>query len=116
MTKDEIQFWMLIAFAVVFLLSTYKIHIVFKAPSGGIDARTQYNQLETIMINFIKESSDLHINQTNFFNALMALPDIQKEEYKNFNRNRFNQLLEQLYLQYNVSNLDELIERLKSET
>ena len=116
MTKDEIQFWMLIAFAVVFILSTYKTYIMFNTSGEGLDTKTQHNQLEEIIINFLKQFNDLDLNVDQLFEAVSRLDVIQDEAYKNFNKNRFNQLLQQLFYTYEVDSLKELIICIKNDS
>ncbi|PHR59005.1 MAG: hypothetical protein COA44_02330 [Arcobacter sp.] len=113
MTKDEIQFWMLIAFAVTFILSSYKIYIMFNTPPEGIDTQTQHNQLEDIIINFLKDLDDINLDTNALFKLINSLDTLEDESYKNFNLNRLNQLLNQLYITYKVDSLNELIKRIK---
>jgi len=115
MTTDEIQFWMLIAFAVVFILSAYKTYVMFNAPSEGMDTQTQYLQLEDIIKDFLKQDQNLEVDDTVYYKVLMQLPILQEKQYKNFNQNRFNQLLQQLYLTYEVSTFEELLASLRNE-
>jgi len=114
MTKDEIQFWMLIAFVVAFVLSTYKVYIIFSAPAEGISTKTQYDQLEEIIINFLSTTEDSSINETTLFQSLKKLEVLKNDIYKNLNQNRLNQLLNQLYFHYKVDSLSELIKSIKN--
>jgi len=109
MTKDEIQFWMLIAFAIAFVLSSYKVYFLFSTPLEGVDTQTQHNQLEDIIIDFIKELKNSELTSTELFNQLKTLDSLQDTPYKNFNENRFNQLLQKLFYTYKVQTLNELI-------
>ena len=109
MTNDEIQFWMLIAFAVAFVISFYKIYIMFNTPVEGVDTQTQYNQLEDIIINFLKEVTDDSLSSQTLFEYIIELEVMQDDAYKNFNQNRFNQLLQQLFYIYEVQSIPELI-------
>jgi len=116
MTKDEIQFWMLIAFAVAFVLSAYKVYFLFNTPSEGINTSTQHNQLQNIMINFLKQLEEVDISPQELFNHLIKLEELQDEAYKNFNQNRFNQLLQQLFFTYKATSIKELIISIKNDT
>ena len=109
MTKDEIQFWMLIAFAVAFVFSSYKVYIIFNTPVEGINTKTQHSQLEDILINFLKDLTEVDLDTDALFELIIQLEVLQDEQYKNFNKNRFNQLLQQLFYTYEVSSLNELI-------
>lgn len=115
MTKDEIQFWMLIAFAVAFVLSSYKIYIMFNTPIEGTDTQTQHLLLEEIILDFLKQIKELESDTTEVYETLIKQPVLQEEQYKNFNLNRFNQLLQKLYIRYEVTSLTELIQSIKNE-
>ena len=114
MTKDEIQFWMLIAFAVVFFFSAYKIYIMFNTPVKGINTQTQHNQLNDILIDFLKDLPELDLDTDALFERVIQLEVLQDEQYKNFNKNRFNQLIQQLYHTYEADSLTQLIQKVKN--
>lgn len=109
MTKDEIQFWMLVAFVVALVLSTYKVFMIFTKPEPGLDIKTQHLQLQTIILGFLKDIDNENISTKELFSLLQDIDELQDEAYKNFNMNRFNQLLQQLYYTHEVSSLSELI-------
>lgn len=113
MTKDEIQFWMLIAFAVAFVLSSYKVYIIFNTHTEGIDTQTQHKELETIIVEFLKQVDVLDISAAELFKRVRTLESLQDSAYHNFNENRFNQLIQKLFYTYEVSSLEELILRIK---
>lgn len=109
MTKDEIQFWMLVAFVVALVLSTYKVFMIFTKPEPGLDIKTQHLQLQTIILGFLKDIDNENISTKELFLLLQDIDELQDEAYKNFNLNRLNQLLQQLYYTHEVSSLSELI-------
>jgi len=109
MTKDEIQFWMLIAFAVAFVFSSYKVYFIFNTPVEGINTKTQHNQLEDILIHFLKDLSEVDVDSDVLFDLIIQLEVLQEDQYKNFNKNRFNQLIQQLFYTYQANSLNELI-------
>ena len=109
MTKDEIQFWMLVAFVAALVLSTYKVFMIFTKPEPGLDIKTQHIQLQTIILRFLKDIENENINPKEFFALLQNVDELQDEAYKNFNMNRLNQLLQQLYHTHKVDSLSELI-------
>ena len=116
MTKDEIQFWMLIAFAVAFVFSSYKVYIIFNTPTEGIDTKTQHKELETIIVDFLEQLDNTDLRSTQILKLIITLDVLQDSEYRNFNENRFNQLLQQLFYTYEVNSLDELILSIKDDT
>jgi len=115
MTKDEIQFWMLLAFAVAFVFSAYKVYIIFDTPTEGIDTPTQHKELEKIIIEFLKQHDVLDIDSAELFARIKTLEGLQDGAYHNFNENRFNQLLQKLFYTYNVGSLEELIVSVKED-
>ena len=116
MTKDEIQFWMFIAFAVAFLFSSYKVYIIFSTPVEGIDSNTQHLQLENIIISFLSHTHEGDLTEKTLFQNLKELESLQEDSFKNFNQNRLNQLLKKLYITYEVDSLNELIIGIKNAT
>jgi len=115
MSKDEIQFWMLIAFAVASVLGFYKVYFLFNTPVEGLDTKAQHEQLEEIITDFLQELDALEHTASSLFERINELEQLQEEEYKNFNQNRFNQLLQQLFHKYEVHTLDELIVAIQNE-
>lgn len=116
MTKDEIQFWMLVAFVVALVLSTYKVFMIFTKPEPGVDIKTQHLQLQTIILGFLKDIDNENISTKELFSLLQDMEELQDEAYKNFNLNRLNQLLQQLYYTHEVSSLSELIRSIQQGT
>ena len=111
MTKDEIQFWMLIAFAAASVLGFYKVYFIFNTPLKGIDTKTQHDQLEDIILNFLKQSKDTGLTSDTLYKELTQLDTLQDDAYKNFNQNRCNQLLQRLLHTYKAESIKELIEK-----
>lgn len=109
MTKDEIQFWMLVAFIFALAISSYKVYMIFSKPEPGLDITTQHLQLQTIIIDFLKKNKNEDITAEELFALLHDLDELQDDAYKNFNQNRFNQLLQQLFFTYDVRSLPDLI-------
>lgn len=110
MTKDEIQIWMLVAFIFALAISSYKIYIIFSKPLPGLDSKTQHLQLQTIILDALKQLDNKEVDVQELFFLLQEIDELQDEAYKNFNINRLNQLLQQLFYTYEVSSLNELIE------
>jgi len=109
MTKDEIQLWMLIAFAIVLALGLYKVYTIFNSPAPGPGTKAQHAQLENLVIDFLKHTDKKDISSKDLFDLLIQEDDLIGNNHKNFNHNRLNQLLQQLYYTYEVSSLSELI-------
>ena len=109
MTKDEIQLWMLAAFIFALAISSYKVYMIFTKPTPGLDIKTQHLKLQTIILDVLKHLDNKDINSEELFALLQDLDELQDEAYKNFNLNRLNQLLQQLYYTYDVTSLPELI-------
>jgi len=109
MTKDEIQLWMLIAFAIVLALGLYKVYTIFNSSAPGPDTKAQHAKLENIVIDFLKHTDKKDISSKDLFDLLIQEDELMGNNHKNFNHNRLNQLLQQLYYTYEVSSLSELI-------
>ena len=106
---------MLIAFLIAMALGVYKVYALFNTPYTGLDPQTQHKQLQDIIISFLKEDKAQNTEAQSIYEEIKTLDQLQDEEYKNFNRNRFNQLLQQLFYIYEVDSLDELIKVLHDE-
>ena len=109
MTKDEIQLWMLVAFLFAFAISSYKVYMIFTKSLPGLDTKTQHLQLQTIILGVLEHHENKDITAEELFVLLKGLGELQDEAYKNFNQNRLNQLLQQLYYTYEVRSLSELM-------
>jgi len=82
---------------------------MFNTPVEGMDTKTQHNQLEDILIDFLKQLEDTDLSSQKLFELFIELDVLQDDAYKNFNQNRFNQLLQQLFYTYEVQNIPDLI-------
>ncbi len=115
MTKDEIQFWMLIAFLAAAGIGFYKVYFLFNTPVEGLDTRSQHEKLQTMIIDLIMTHTNARLDKDTLFEILIQHDDLKDDTYKNFNRNRYNQLLQQLYYRFDVDNLEHLIRRIQNE-
>lgn len=115
MTKDEIQLWMMIAFIIALLLSSYKVYMIFTKHTPGLSTEAQHAQLQTIIIDFLKEIDDTDISGEELFTLLTKLDILNDIAYKNFNQNRLHQLLQKLFYTYEVDSLRELIKCIKND-
>ena len=116
MIKFDLQTGMMIAFIIVLILAFYKVYKIFNTPTPGIDTHTQHEQLQDIIINFLKEIETKDIDSNELFESLQELDILQDDTYKNFNLNRLNQLLQQLFYSYKVKSIAELIQGLKNDS
>jgi len=112
MTKDEIELLMLIVFITVTVLGVYKLYKIFDGPIAGLDSKGQYAQLEMIVVDFLKRLEDTEIDSKELFDRLVQEDRLSHNDYKNFNHNRLNQILQQLFYTYEANTLDELIANL----
>jgi len=114
MKQDEIQIWMLIAFIIVLALSLYKVYIIFDKPASGPSTETEHEELRAIIITFIKKNAVADIGDKTLFERLIQEDDFDHTRYKNFNLNRYYQLIQQLYYIYGVNTFSELIESINA--
>ncbi len=112
MTNDEIQLFTLIAFAVILVLALYKLYAIFNTPVSGPDTKTYHAQLEELIIDFLKHVEKRDLNAQELFELLIQQDEFNNEIHKNFNHNRLNQLLQQLFYTYEVNSLEELISQI----
>jgi len=115
MTKDEFQTWMLIALAIVLALGFYKVYAIFNTPVPGPDTKTQHAQLEQVIIDFLKDVDRTDLSSKELFDLLMQEDDFKDDTYKNFNHNRLNQLLQQLFYTYEADSLSDLISNMQND-
>lgn len=109
MKQDEIQIWMLIAFTLALVLSLYKVYIFFNSPSDDIDTETEHEELRGLIIAFIADNPSFQFSEKALFESLIATDEFDSTRYKNFNLNRYYQLIQQLFYIYDVHSFSELI-------
>ena len=115
MKSDNLQIWMLTAFSIVLVLGMYKVYIMFNKPVSGPDMKTEHDELKDIIISFIQNNEISELNSEVLFKQLIEETDFDREKYRNFNLNRFNQLTQQLFYTYDVNSLAELIESINAQ-
>jgi len=115
MRSDNLQIWMLTAFIIVLALGMYKVYAIFNKPVSGPDMETEHGELTDIIISFIQDNNISDINNEALFKQLIEDAAFDKERYKHFNLNRFNQLTQQLFYAYDVNSLAELIESINAK-
>ena len=101
---------MMVAFLVATALSIYKVYVIFeKQADDGIDINT----LEKEIIYIIEEIfSKEKLERDALFQKIIEHENFDGQRHKNFNLNRFNQVLERMYIRHKVENYDELKEKL----
>ena len=114
MKQDEIQIWMLTAFIIVLTMSLYKIYIIFNKPASGASTETEHEELKNIIITFIEKNTVADISDKALFETLIQQEDFDHSRYRNFNLNRYYQLIQQLYYIYGVNSFPELIESINT--
>lgn len=114
MIKDNLQTGMMIVFIIVLILALYKLYKIFNTPTSGPDTHTQHKQIQDIIVKFLKDIESTDIDAQELFNRLQGLDSLKDDVYKNFNLNRLNQLLQQLFYTYEVDSISELILTLRS--
>ncbi len=115
MKKDDIQTWLLIIFLIVLVLGLYKVYAIFNTPITGPDTKTQHKQLQNIIEDFLIKLDRTDLNSQELFELLIQNDDLKDETYKNFNLNRLNQVLQQLFFIHGVDSLPDLIIKVQNE-
>jgi len=108
MSKDEIQNWMLLAFAIALFFSFYKVYIMFNKPGVGLDTSTQKDELVDIVEKALI-GHDINSYDANVIYVKIINDDFDWERYKNFNLNRFNQTVNTLCVIHKVDMIEELL-------
>lgn len=116
MKSDALQIWMLIAFTIVLLISLYKIYSLFNRPLNEADPETEHKELRDIIICFIQNNTIASPSNSSLFEQIHSDENFDNDTYRNFNLNRFNQLIQQLFYTYHVNSLPELIDSIKAES
>jgi len=113
MSKDEIQNWMLLAFAIALFFSFFKVYIMFNKPGVGLDTATQKDELVEIVTDALK-CVDVKTYDANVVYEMIICEEFDWERYKNFNLNRFNQTVNTLYIIHEVDTIEELFESINN--
>ena len=114
MSKDEIQTWMLIAFALALFFSFYKVYLMFNKPGVGIDTATQKDELIEIVAEALKDIDIKNYDAIIVYEEIIS-EDFDWERYSNFNLNRFHQTVNTLHVIYKVDTIEQLVEQLLQE-
>jgi hypothetical protein len=93
----------------------YKVYLIFSKPVSGPDIETEHGELRDIIISFIQDHEIPHRTNEALFKQLVSEASFDTQAYKNFNQNRFNQLIQQLFYTYDVNSLTELIESINAQ-
>lgn len=108
MSKDEIQNWMLLAFAISLFFSFYKVYIMFNKPGVGLDTTTQKDELVDIVQKALL-GLDISSYEANVVYEKIINDNFDWERYKNFNLNRFNQTVNTLCVIHKVDKIEDLL-------
>jgi hypothetical protein len=111
MSKDEIQTWMLLAFAIALFFSFYKVYIMFNRPGEGLDTATQKDEIVDIVENALRGLDADSFNSELVYEKIVN-DDFDWERYKNFNLNRFNQTVNTLFVIHKVDTIEQLLQEL----
>ena len=92
----------------------YKIYIIFNRPVSGVSTETEHEELKAIIITFIEKNTVADISDKALFETLIQQKEFDHSRYKNFNLNRYYQLIQQLYYLYDVNTFPELIKSINA--
>ena len=111
MSKDEIQNWMLLAFSIALFFSFYKVYIMFNKPGVGLDTATQKDELVDIVACTLSGLDASNYDASRIYEKIIS-GDFDRERYKNFNLNRFNQTVNALFVIHEVDTIEQLLPKL----
>jgi hypothetical protein len=86
---------------------------MFNRPAKGKSTKVQYSELDTLVLDYLKNIKDVNLDAKSIFDDLIKKEVFKDEEYFNFNMNRFNQILQRLYYKYEVDSLLDLIKKIQ---
>ena len=110
--KEHLESVMMISFLLATALGMYKVYVMFeKQADAGIDIKTLEDEIIAIIENIFKRGKTP--SKEELFKMIQVDAAFDKERYKNFNQNRFNQILDRLYTKYNTGTYDELSKKFK---
>jgi hypothetical protein len=108
--SEHLETVMMVAFLVATALSVYKVYVIFeKQGSEGVDMNVIENEIIEIIYDLFQKKKH---TKEELFEAIQSHEKFDKERYKNFNLNRFNQILYRLYMKHKVDDFDALSEQL----
>ncbi len=103
---DNLETIMMVAFLVAVSLSMYKVYIIFekKAEEEGVNLDSMEEAVMRVFYEIICDEKNS--DEKTLCQKIKSHQDIQP--YKNFNHNRFRQILQTLYDKHEVENFEEL--------
>jgi len=106
MIHDNLETIMMVAFLIATALSIYKVYVIFEKQAGdGPSIQEIEKELSVIIEELISTCKD---EKEQIFKKVFEHEKFDKERYKNFNQNRFNQILDGLFIKHQVQNYEEL--------
>jgi len=111
--SDNLETIMMVAFLVAVALSMYKVYVIFekKAEQDGVNLASMEEEVIRVFHELFEEIKD--------FDEKAICEKIKAHEaiapFKNFNQNRFRLIMQQLFDEHKVENLEELIHKLKNQ-
>jgi hypothetical protein len=101
---------MMVAFLLATALSIYKVYVIFEKQAGE---GPSIQEIEQELSNIIEELISAYKSEKKeLFAKVFEHQKFDKERYKNFNENRFNQILDGLYIKHKVEDYEGLKEKL----
>jgi hypothetical protein len=108
--SDNLETIMMVAFVVAVALSVYKVYVIFeKQGSDGVDMNTIENEIIEIIYAILQQKK---LSQQELFEAIQKHEKFDNERYKNFNLNRYNQILYRLYMKHKVDDYESFQEKI----
>lgn len=111
--QEHLQTIMMISFILAATLGVYKVYVLFEQNGGdSIDIQTLEEEIAQIAKRVLASG---HIaTKEALYEAILKDAAFDTKRYSNFNQNRFNQVLERLYILYGVEDFDALVKVLAS--
>ena len=105
--KEHIESIMMIAFVVATALGMYKVYVMFeKQADDGVDINTLEDEIVAILKGIVQKEPS--VTKEALFEKIQKDAAFDEERYFNFNQNRFNQILERLYIETKTESFEDL--------
>ena len=108
--KEYLETIMMVAFLLAVFLGIYKVYVMFEKQSQeGLDIQTLEDEIISIIGQIFSQETP---SEEELFFKIQEHELFGGGKYKNFNLNRYKQILNRLYLEYKVENYKSLKEKL----
>ncbi len=108
--RENLETLMMVAFIAATAFGIYKVYVMFeKQEHDGIDIQTLEEEIIEIIKSLLREQE---LSQDELFFKIQQHENFDGERYRNFNLNRYRQILERLHIEHRTDDFEALKEKL----